>query len=257
MLQVLGQLFLVINLINFVMMNNNKFKYISAAILLGALNFSFGQVRIVNSATNQAVNNSSAFIDASSNSTTNGTANVGKGLIFPRTDLTTFTSFSGTPVGIGTSFPTRFDGMIVYNTATSGVAGVGSTSEPLFAGFWYYDNKSTTVNGGTWRPIIGGGGKENILTTETVTNRLVNNAQIYGIKGTFTTTGNSTGVTIPAPTGITSMYGITIYKAGTNTVYGRELYSYDITNGSAVTGSPSMSVVYPTGTYDYVLEYLK
>jgi hypothetical protein len=242
------------------MMNNNKFKYLVTAVLLGAVNLSFAQIRIVNSTTNTAVNNSSAFIDASSNSTTNGTTNVGKGLIFPRTDLTTFTAFSGTPVGIGTSFPTRFDGMIVYNTATGGSAGVGATSEALFPGFWYYDNKTTNTNGGTWRPVVGSGGKENILTTETVTNRLVDNAQIYGIKGTFTTTGTSTAVTIPAPAGLTSMYGITIYKrtgTGNKVVYSRDLYSYDSSTGTAITGSPSMSVVYPADTYDYVLEYLK
>lgn len=235
---------------------NNKFKLLVAAVLLSAVNFSFAQVRIVNSATNTAVNGSSAFIDGSSNSTTNSTPNVGKGLIFPRTDLTNFTAFGGSPVGIATSFPSRFDGMIVYNTATGGAAGIGATSEALFPGYWYYDNKSTSVSGGTWKPISAGG-KENILTTETVTNRLVNNAQVYGIKGTFTATGSSTAVTIPAPANMSALYAITIYKTGTNMAYAKELYSYDTTTGAAITGSPSISVVYPVGTYDYVLEYLK
>ncbi len=228
--------------------------------MLSAVGFSQAQVRIVNSINNSAAPSSSAFIDASSNSTTNATTNVGKGLIFPRTDLTTFTTFSGTPTGIATSYPTRFDGMIVYNTATSGVAGVGSTQGTLTAGYWYYDNKSTTVNGGTWRPVSSATSSAvNILTTETVTNTLVNSAQVYAIKGTFTATGSSTAVDIPAPTGMTALYGITIYKAGTNTVYSRDLYSYTIatTAGNAITGSPTVSVVYPAGTYDYVLEYLK
>ncbi|WP_326984829.1 hypothetical protein VUJ46_09980 [Chryseobacterium sp. MYb264] len=241
-------------------MKNFTNKFLAVILMTAGVSYSFAQVRIVNTSANPSIANSSAFIDASSNTSTNPTTNVGKGLIFPRVDLTTFTAFNPAGpggVGIPNNYPTRFDGMIVYNTATSGVAGIGATSQSLFAGFWYYDNKSTTVNGGTWRPIVGNGAKENILTTETVTNRMVNNAQIYGIKGTFTTTAGSTAVTIPAPAGITSMYGITIYKAGTNTVYARELYSYDTTSGAAVTGSPSMSVVYPTGTYDYVLEYLK
>jgi len=231
-------------------------KFLAVILMTAGATFTFGQVRIVNNTSNTAVNNMSAFIDASSNSTANGTANVGKGLIFPRTDLTTFTAFGGSPTGIATSFPTRFDGMVVYNTASSGVAGVGATQGTLSPGYWYYDNKSTTVNGGTWKPIAANG-KENILTTETVTNRQINSAQVYGIKGTFAASGTSTSVTIPAPTGMTAMYAITIYKAGSNTVYSRELYSYDPATGAAVTGSPSMSVVYPNGTYDYVLEYLK
>ncbi|WP_419870126.1 hypothetical protein [Chryseobacterium sp. CT-SW4] len=238
-------------------MSNYKFVFV---LMLSAVGFSQAQVRIVNSINNSAAPSSSAFIDASSNSTTNATTNVGKGLIFPRTDLTTFTTFSGTPTGIATSYPTRFDGMIVYNTATSGVAGVGSTQGTLTAGYWYYDNKSTTVNGGTWRPVSSATSSAvNILTTETVTNTLVNSAQVYAIKGTFTATGSSTAVDIPAPTGMTALYGITIYKAGTNTVYSRDLYSYTIatTAGNAITGSPTVSVVYPAGTYDYVLEYLK
>ena len=45
---------------------------------------------------------------------------------------------------------------------------------------------------------------------------------------------------------------------GNKVVYSRDLYSYNIgTTSNAVTGSPSMSVVYPADTYDYVLEYIK
>jgi hypothetical protein len=111
------------------------------------------QVRIVNSANNTGLNNSPAFIDASSNPNVNGSANVGKGLIFPRVDLSAMTAFPSVTAGIPSSFPTRFDGMIVYNTATTGTAGVGSTQGTLSPGFWYYENKSATNTGGTWKPL--------------------------------------------------------------------------------------------------------
>ena len=159
-------------------------------------------------------------------------------------------------------FPTAYDGMIVYNSVagTTPATGSGISNQPVSVGFTISvipaPTSAFSSASGQWLPL-GGSGKENILTTETVTNRQVNNAQIYGIKGTFAANGTTTAVTIPAPSGITAMYGITIYKAGTNTVYSRELYSYDTSTGAAVTGSPSMSVVYPSGTYDYVLEYLK
>ncbi|MFP8893538.1 MULTISPECIES: hypothetical protein [Chryseobacterium] len=201
----------------------------------------------------------SVFLDASANGFTTSTSN-GKGLAFPRTNLTTFTFV--TPVTSALNFPTAYDGMIVYNSTagTTPATGSGIGNQTVGVGFYYFSNPTPTPAfssaSGQWLPL-GSAPKENILTTETVTNRQVNNAQIYGIKGTFTANGTTTAVTIPAPGGITALYGITIYKAGTNNVYSRELYSYDISTGAAVTGSPSMSVVYPSGTYDYVLEYLK
>ncbi|WP_312507993.1 hypothetical protein [Chryseobacterium culicis] len=234
-------------------------KFLAVVLMTAGVSFSYAQVRIVNSSSNTAAPSSSAFIDASSNVSVNNSTNVGKGLLFPRTDLTTFVNFGfSSTTGIPSNYPTNFDGLIVYNTASSGVAGVGSTQGTLTQGYWFYENKSGTLNGGTWKPVAAAANtKENILTTETVTNRQINSAQVYGIKGTFAASGTSTSVTIPAPTGMTAMYAITIYKAGSNTVYSRELYSYDPATGAAVTGSPSMSVVYPNGTYDYVLEYLK
>ncbi|WP_276833541.1 FISUMP domain-containing protein [Chryseobacterium cucumeris] len=116
------------------------------------------QIRVVNNATNLSVTNSPAFIDASSNTTSNNSSNVGKGLIFPRVDLSVMTSFPSVTAGIPNSFPTRFDGMIVYNTAISGSAGVGSTEGTLSPGFWYYENKSTSLNGGTWKLLGSGAG---------------------------------------------------------------------------------------------------
>lgn len=216
------------------------------------------QLRNNTTPSNGSINTNTAFLDASSSVAWNGSNNNGKGLVFPRTDLVAMTALAAPVNGIATSYPTRLDGMIVYNTAT-GTAGTGTAGVSVVPGFYYYDNKSATLNGGTWKPFTSApvNPKLNILTTETITNTLVNSAQVYAIKGQFTASGTTTAVNIPAPAGITAMYAITIYKAGTNTVYDRSLYSYDTTSGNAITGSPNMSVVYPNGTYDYVLEYLK
>ncbi|AYZ34653.1 hypothetical protein H3Z85_02710 [Chryseobacterium indologenes] len=226
------------------------------------------QVSLNNGAQNAAINNSNVAIDLSSAFSTEAGAgaNVGKGIVVPSVDLVNF-QFD-TSLADGSTFPTWFDGMVVYNNATGTTLTTGqrsSTATAVTPGFYYYYNPtgSTTssVQPGVWRPLGGNAnaGKVNILPTETITNTQVNNAQVYAIKGTFTASGTSTAVNIPAPAGMSAMYGITIYKAGTNTVYDRSLYSYTIatTAGNAVTGSPSMSVVYPSGTYDYVLEYLK
>jgi hypothetical protein len=109
------------------------------------------QVRLV-STSNTSVN-SSAFIDASSVNSNNITVGKGKGLVFPRVDLTTFQFVSGT-TGIGSSFPTRYDGMLVYNTGTGNTLSMASDNVvAVTPGFWYYDNKSTTLKGGTWKPL--------------------------------------------------------------------------------------------------------
>lgn len=210
---------------------------------------------------NGAITSTTAFLDASSSITWNGANNNGKGLVFPRTDLVAMTTLVAPGNGSAALFPTRLDGMIVYNTAT-GTASTGTAGVSVVPGFYYYDNKSATLNGGTWKPLASVvDPKFNVTSAAagTPTNTLVNGNQVYAIKGTFNASGTSTAVDIPAPAGMSAMYGITIYKAGTNTVYDRSLYSYTVATsaGNAITGSPSMSVVYPNGTYEYVLEYLK
>jgi uncharacterized protein (TIGR02145 family) len=113
--------------------------------------FSSSQVRMTGIGI--SASNSSAFIDASSNTTNNGTVGNGKGLVFPRVDLSTFTFVGST--GVPNNYPSRYDGMIVYNTKTGGTANVGTTVGTLAPGFWFYDNKSATTTGGTWK-VLGG-----------------------------------------------------------------------------------------------------
>ena len=112
---------------------------------------STAQVRFTGT-NNLAVATGSAFLDASSNATNNASTSIGKGLVFPRVSLGTFT-FGTATTGIGASFPGRYDGMIVYNTTVGGVAGAGTTDGTLSEGFWYYYNKSNTNAGGTWKKL--------------------------------------------------------------------------------------------------------
>lgn len=236
----------------------NIIKSILVTAIFTTTSISFGQVRFSNSTTHTAVTSSSAFIDASSNSTSNASTNVGKGLIYPRTDLTSFAAFGGSPIGVGASFPTRFDGMIVYNTATSGVAGVGSTQGTLSPGFWYYDNKSTSTNGGMWKPI-GSNPSVDIKTNETTTNTLVNGSQVYATKGAFTATGSSAFVSVAVPFGMSGLYKMTIFKPGGSTVFATGVQTFNVatSTNNVVTGEGMITQVYPSGTYDYVLEYFK
>ncbi|WP_415328635.1 hypothetical protein [Chryseobacterium sp. MMS23-Vi53] len=220
------------------------------------------------------IGDTNAFLDASTNFNTSASSSnsIGKGLVFPNTDLRLF-RFDTTPSGgaDGITFPSYFDGMVVYNTATT-----GTTADPalttqtanLTQGFYYFSNPNGNANGnvtsGVWVPI-GGNPRVNVASAETPTNTAINGNTIYARKGTFTTNGTSTSPTAYSPAGgfpipataTAGIYRVTVFKAGTGSVFANGVYSYDITNGNLITGSPSMSVVYPAGTYDYIVEYTK
>jgi|UPI00068DEC74 hypothetical protein len=249
---------------------NKKFLLIVASTL-AISQYSKAQLR-TNGFASGNIQGQSAFMDASG--ATNGFSDVantndGKGLVFPRTNLTNFT-FAST-VGDEDNFPTAYDGMIVYNTTAGNTPATGSGigNQAVTPGFYYFSNPTAgptngifTVTAGQWLPL-GSSAKFNVVNNAAAgvaTNTQVDGAQVYAYKGQFTTTGSSTAVTLAVPTGLTAMYGITIFKkasSGNKVVFSKELYSYDSTSGAAITGSPSMSVVYPADTYDYIIEYLK
>ncbi|MEJ8590252.1 hypothetical protein JSO54_03255 [Riemerella anatipestifer] len=126
-------------------------KYILITILV-ASTFSFAQIKTNSNILQNTIPSQTPFLDVSSSSSWNGTTNIGKGLVFPRTDLTKLSTLVATPNGIGASYPNRLDGMIVYNTAT-GKSAIGNVDVTF--GFYYYENKSNTLSGGTWKPLGG------------------------------------------------------------------------------------------------------
>ncbi len=221
-----------------------------------------GQVRIVNSPNNTSVQNSSAFIDASSNDSFNQSINIGKGLLYPRTHLTTFTSFNGIVTSSANNFPTLFDGMIVYNVDNGGVAGVGETEGTLCRGFWYYDNPTGTLNGGTWRPSRPCPG--------TITNLDCNDANIVrtgsltagvgasGVTFTMTYNGGNGGAYSAQSVSSIGITGLTATLVADNFNNGTGTLTYMVTGtpsgaGSAlfvinIGGAPQCSVSFTVGS---------
>ncbi len=237
-----------------------KIKIFTATIFCFVMLLSYGQVRINNTTSNTSAPNSSAFIDASSNPLSNGTTNIGKGLLFPTTDLTTFTSFSGSPVGIPNSYPTHYDGLIVYNTAASGSAGVGSTDGELSEGFWYYDNKSGTTNGGTWKPLGGGagGGAFSIQANTPTDTQLINSSadQEKVIELVGTTYGTNTTIDL----GTTHLPADTVKQFRKANIYDNTgalvlvaTGDYNATTNVLVTGNGMMNMLLPAAS-DYKVE---
>ena len=124
------------------------FKSLCIFALIGTSQISWGQVKANNLVTG-TIATESAFIDASGFSS--GVQN-GKGLNFPRTDLTTFTFKTATTSSL--KFPTAYDGMVVYNTGTGNT--LTGTVVAVTPGFYYYSNPGATTNSttGTWTAFL-------------------------------------------------------------------------------------------------------
>lgn len=95
------------------------------------------------------------FLDASSNFdlSVDVTSTSGKGLVFPRTDLTTWQFNIGLLDGI--TFPTAFDGMIVFNVGTGNTPTTGNNPTMTTAvtpGFYYFSNPTgvDNITAGKW-----------------------------------------------------------------------------------------------------------
>ncbi|MFD0942061.1 hypothetical protein [Pedobacter boryungensis] len=100
---------------------------------------------------NNGAPNSTAFLDASSSPGWNNSSSFGKGLIFPRVDLTKLSSLAITGSVQADNFPSLMDGMIVYNTAV-GNSLIGNIA--VSPGFYYYKNSSNNLLGGVWSPLV-------------------------------------------------------------------------------------------------------
>jgi len=208
-------------------------------IILALLTFSSMKAQVkVQSAPDPIIANQNPFLDASSYTEGWGPSEA-KGLLFPQVDLTSF-ELNAAVVDEFT-FPTAYDGMIVYNIGT------GNTSDGAL-------NAQSAQ--GKWIPL-GAGGSVEIKTAPSVIGK-VDGADLYAIKGDFTASGGAT-VTIPNlnTLGITSIYSIKIYKGGTKKLVASSLSSYDVANNKVVIGVGNMTMSLEATNYDYVLEYFK
>ncbi len=111
---------------------------------------------------NNSIFGSNVLMDGSSTYSTEAGAPpyVGKGIIVPSVDLVNF-EFDLT-LADGFTFPTYFDGMIVYNNATGTTLTTGnrsSTATPVTPGFYYFSNpngyNNGNVTGGVWKSVGG------------------------------------------------------------------------------------------------------
>lgn len=241
---------------------NNLFLIICSLICLTTI--SSAQVHI-NNGVLTGINNSNVLIDGSTSFSTEigGAPYQGKGIVLPSVDLVNFEfdiSFAD-----GATFPTYFDGMLVYNNATGSTLITGdrsSTATAVTPGFYYFSNPNGAANGnitaGVWTALGGGSGaSKEVTSTESTSGLKVNGAQVYSITGTFEASGSSTAVSVTVPAGMTGYYSMVTYKDGKT--FRSTIYSFDIASSTnnVICGTGVFSEVLPAGTYSYVLEYFK
>ena len=244
-------------------------KLINLFFFLVTINF-FGQIQVQDAPANGNINTENPFLDASAYDLSIDSSSAGKGLVFPRTDLTTF-AFNIANLYSGSSyFQTGFDGMIVYNSVSGNtLASVGDNNglvTTVTPGFYYFSNPygadNRNVTSGVWTPL-GSTSVKNVTSTPTATATAINGAQVWVLSGSFIIPpANTTAeVSIPKPAGITGYYKMTTYIGGKT--FRSDISSLTINidplalNVLVVTGSGLFSEVYPAGTYTYTLEYFK
>jgi len=118
-------------------------------------NLSMAQIR-TNGVSTSTIPGENAFLDAGSNfaALTGIDGSSGKGLIFPRTDLTVFEFNTGLVDEF--SFNTLFDGMIVYNVGTGNTIINNGLTSAVTPGFYYFSNptgdavNNLSIAGGQW-----------------------------------------------------------------------------------------------------------
>jgi hypothetical protein len=112
---------------------------------------------------------------------------------------------------------------------------------------------STFLRGdGTWTNDI-----KNIINTEVVLPTKINGAQLYAISGSFVASGTNAEISVTVPTDMTGYYSFVTYKDGKT--FRSTIVSFNISTSisNVITGPGPFTEVYPSGTYNYVLEYFK
>ena len=153
---------------------------------------------LTNSIPVPSIPGSSVILDASTNYSTEAgeSNNKHKGIVVPSVDLINFEFDLSQANGI--TFPTYFDGMIVYNRATGTTLTTGnrpSTATSVSPGYYYFYNPNGAVNGnvkgGEWRPMGGVASTGADTTNDAWVNDAANNVVKLGTRsdGTARTTG--------------------------------------------------------------------
>lgn len=194
-----------------------------------------------NANTIPAVSNSNLFLDAS-NFEGFADQSVGRGLGFPRTNLTSF-AFDLTVID-EIAILSDFDGMVVYNNATGTTGNTPATQGQQVAvtpGFYYFSNPGNpgNVTDGQWIRL---GTTDSGVKSKTVVGTATGTSATLSL-GTFTA-GE-----------VTKFLGAKIYNAaGTQLIMTADNEYLTATN-VLTTANGFIAQALPAGTYSVIVEY--
>tara|TARA_B110000908_G_scaffold141664_1_gene169434 strand:- start:489 stop:1262 length:774 start_codon:yes stop_codon:yes gene_type:complete len=250
---------------------NSNFKIL--AVLFTLFSISLDAQILSNGVTQSGYNNNNLFFDASTNYDPKITLdnNNGKGLLFPRTDLTNWTwLLDDMNNGGGATLPTAYDGMIVYNTGTGNTPSGGSnptTSTAVTPGFYYFSNPNVnpdlfnpTITQGQWTPL--GSGRTSVVEisegSSAETNIVTANSTIEKVISlTGAADGTSTHIDLTETTDFPANTVVNFRKAIICDNSGNLLLvatgDYNTSTNTFVTGNGMMNVLLQAAT-DYKVE---
>lgn len=202
--------------------------------------------------TTASLTDTNFFMDASNFESLLNTS-FGKGLGFPRTDLTTFT-FDTAPIDFST-IVSDFDGMVVYNSVLGNTGNTPATQGQMVAvspGFYYFSNPGNpgNVTNGRWVPI--GGAGNGIKTREVIKtiNPGANTAIVNLNDGDAGAGSGMSAVTV------NEFIGAKVYVNNVAKDLQMSATSgYNKGSNELTTGNGFMYQVLAPGTYRFVIEY--
>lgn len=232
-------------------------------ILLLLVSVSLSAQILQTEASNTSGSNSMAFIDGSSAVNYNAFPGAGKGILFPRTDLTVIAQadvFDATSLSGSASYnPNYYDGLIVFNTGTGAIpaTGMGTSADDVYPGFYFYRNTGTAWNTGVWIPMNGGNAPVTITEGTSVATHVTTNT---GVEHVISLTGSADGVSTHIDLGTTILAANTVKQFRKAIVYDATGYlvivatgSYDVTTNKFVTGNGMTNILLPAAE-DYKVE---
>lgn len=234
-------------------------------ILVLLVSVSFSAQILQTEASNTQGSSSMAFIDGSSAVNYNAFPGAGKGILFPRTDLTVIAQadiYDAGSIGSASYNPNYYDGLVVFNTGTGAIpaTGMGTSNDDVYPGFYFYRNTGTVWNTGVWIPMgIGNAPVELTGNTNPPTLGVTSNV---GAENVISLTGSADGVSTHIDLGTTILEANTVkqlrkaivYDASGNLVF-VATGSYDVATNKFVTGNGIMNVVLPAADYEVELYY--
>lgn len=238
-----------------------KYNILFVLVFLFSMSYLAGAQVLSNGNTLNQYSTNNVFFDGSSNfdPTLTSDNNNGKGLLFPRTDLTLWVwLLDDMNSSSGFLIPGAYDGMIVFNTGTGPTptgAGNPIVSTDVVPGFYYFSNPtvdpnnfSPSITDGRWIPI--GSAANNVVKSKTVIGEVPANATT----ATLDVNGLVTDLDKMAPSTVNTFLGAKIYNAAGDLVMTADA-GYDKVANVITTGNGMMYQVLPQGIYTVIVDY--